>query len=618
MKVSDAIVGRAGRHASRTQRWLITIALALGTITWLLCTEGAQGIGRDEAQYMRAGEHYWGWFAELADNFEAGHTGASFAPATIDRYWTDNAPDHPVIMKVLFGVSWRLFHAAEDPNGAGLHPVPPGQPKGTFPLFKRPSTAFRLPAILFAGLLAALVFCFACEFVPLVAAVGASVLTIAQPHYFFHAPIACFDAPITTMAVAVGYAYWRSLRNPGWALAGGVLFGLALGIKHNAWLMPFFLVAHYLWMRRKDILRLRLPPVPLVFVSMLVLGPPLFFAHWPWLWPSPAQRARTYVLRHLQHEHYNFEYLGHNWNNPPTDLDLQLLRSTFPFVSTALTMPVTTMLVAGFGAAVLLRRRKRQTEGAGDDMAGQRLTLDPEVIPQPHEASWLRPGQDVDRALGGFFFFQILGPMSVLAVPASPIFGGVKHYMTAYPYVAIVAAIGLVWLYDRMALIARARGWPRLVPLAPAGVVLVCCLPALAETQRSHPDGLSHYNWLAGGFAGGASLGMNRQFWGYSVLPKLAWMAEHRPANRNTYWHDVLGDSLNMYVRDGRLPPGMGNTGVGEEAIMRSDLGIIVHERHMNLYEGVFWESYGTATPVFVRTREGVPLVTGYRRPGAP
>jgi hypothetical protein len=268
---------------------------------------------------------------------------------------------------------------------------------------------------------------------------------------------------------------------------------------------------------------------------------------------------------------------------------------------------------------VLLRRRKRQSDAnTTEDLTVQPPALDPEVITAPSASSWLRPAQDVDRAIGGFFFFQIVGPMSVLALPASPIFGGVKHYMTAYPYVAILAGIGLVWLVDRVALVARARALPRLAPVSRLGVVLVCCLPALAETQRSQPDGLSHYNWLAGGFAGGASLGMNRQFWGYSVLPKLDWMAEHRPANRNTYWHDVLGDSLNMYVRDGRLPPGMGNTGVGEEAIMRSDLGIIIHERHMNLYEGVFWESYGTASPVFVRTREGVPLVTGYRRPGAP
>lgn len=602
----------------RVPAWAVALFLGLGTFVWMLAVEGRQGIGRDEAQYMRAGERYWGWFSELSDNVKAGRLSQSFTASGIDRYWGDNAPDHPVVMKILFGVSWRLFHAAEDPDGAHLHPVPPAQPHGAIPLFSRPSTAFRLPAFLFAALLAVLTFYFALQFVGLWPSAGAAVLAVAQPHYFFHAQIACFDAPITTMAVAVGFAYWKSLRSPRWGVLAGVLFGIALGVKHNAWLMPFFLVAHYLWMRRRDLLRLRLPPIPLAFVAMLLLGPPIFFAHWPWLWPSPAQRARTYVLRHVQHEHYNFEYLGRNWNNPPTDTDLKLIRATFPFVSTALTLPVTTMALAGLGAAVFFRRRRRDTEGISSaDAEVQPATLAREEVGEG-PSSWLRPGRDVDRAPGAFFLFQIFGPMLVLAVPASPIFGGVKHFMPAYPFVAALAGVGLAWLGARMALIARANRLRRAAALAPAAVVIIGCLPALAETQRSHPDGLSHYNLLAGGFAGGASLGMNRQFWGYSVLPMLDVLAAHAPAHRNTYWHDVLGDSLNMYIRDGRLPPIMGNTGVGEDAIRRSDLGVLVHERHMTLYEAVFWESYGTVKPIHVRTREGVPLVTTYRRPGAP
>ena len=52
-------------------------------------------------------------------------------------------------------------------------------------------------------------------------AAAAAVLTLAQPHYFFHAQIACFDAPITTMAFAVGFAYWKSLRSPRWGIVGG-------------------------------------------------------------------------------------------------------------------------------------------------------------------------------------------------------------------------------------------------------------------------------------------------------------------------------------------------------------------------------------------------------------
>jgi len=100
---------------------------------------------------------------------------------------------------------------------------------------------------------------------------------------------------------------------------------------------------------------------PLAFVSMASLGPILLFALWPWLWHAPVARTREWLQRHTQHEHYNFEYLGQNWNlpPPPTQTGRWLLRATFPFVSTAFTVPVTTLALAAAGAVVLARRRRQ-------------------------------------------------------------------------------------------------------------------------------------------------------------------------------------------------------------------------------------------------------------------
>jgi hypothetical protein len=339
---------------------------------------------------------------------------------------------------------------------------------------------------------------------------------------------------------------------------------------------------------------------------MATIGPLVFFLMWPWLWPDPAGRVRGYLLRHLEHEHYNFEYLGRNWNLPPKDWDLKALRATFPFVSTLFTVPATTLALALAGTVVLARRRRKPEDAGG------------EVLPDPptaETATWLRPGGDVDRAPGAFLLVQIAGPLLVLAVPGAPIFGGVKHFLPAMPYLAVVAGVGLRWLGALATEVVSAPRLRRALPPALAGLV---CLPAVAETQRSHPDGLSHYNVLAGGFAGGASLGMNRQFWGYSVLPMLGWMSANAPASNRIYWHDVLGDALSMYTRDGRLRPGIGNVGADEVAIAGSDLGIVIHEKHFTLFEGALWRHYGTTRPAYVRTREGVPLVTAYRRPGTP
>jgi hypothetical protein len=605
---------RRGRLSALGRDRLVMGLLALMTVTWLLAVEGRQGFGRDEGQYFRAGERYWGWFEELALNLRAGHPTRSFTPAGLDRYWSDNAPDHPVVAKVLYGLSWRAFHRCTCTGPArGLHPIPVRGRHITLPLFSRDSTAFRFPAILFAALLVSLVYRFCRRFVSWPAAAAGAVLTLAQPHYFFHAQIACFDAPITTMAFAVGYAYWKSLRSPRWGVLTGVLFGVALGTKHNAWLMPFFLLGHYLWMRRGDVLGprfgfpgpRRVPRVPLAFVSMAVLGPIIFFLHWPWLWQAPVVRARMYLNRHLQHEHYNFEYLGRNWNAPVTDPRLKPLRMTAPFVETLFTVPVTTLALAAAGAVVLARRRR-----------GERLSpeaeLETPVVPAP---DWRRPGADVDRAPGAFLAVQIFGPLGVVALPATPIFGGIKHFLPAMPYIAVAAAFGL----DRLARAvagavgARALGRAPASRALPAALAALVCLPAVVETRRSHPDGLSHYNLLAGGFAGGATLGMNRQFWGYAVLPMLPWVNEH-PDNRSMYWHDVISDALFMYKREGRLGMEVGDTGYGQPAIGRSSVGILFYEKHWAGYEGTFWDDYGTTRPVLVREREGVPLITAYQR----
>jgi hypothetical protein len=599
------------RPGPRAVDRIVTALLALTTITWLLATEGRQGFGRDEGQYMRAGERYWGWFEELGTNLAHGTLGRSFTRAGIDHYWSDNAPDHPAIMKTLYGLSWRAFHRCHCTGPTrSLHPIPVPGRHITLPLFARESTAFRFPAILFAGALVALVYRFARSLMPRPAAAAAAVLTVAQPHYFFHAPIACFDAPITTMAFAVGLAYWKSLRSPRWGIAAGVLFGIALGVKHNAWLMPLFLVPHYLWMRRGDLRARRLPRVPLAFVAMLVLGPPIFYLHWPWLWRDPIARTRAYVNRHLEHEHYNFEYLGLNWNRPPTTAGRKLLRATAPFVETGLTVPVTTLALAAVGVVVLLRRRKGDPIVADGEREAPAASGDT-TTPAP---SWLRPGADVDRAPGAFLLLQTLGPLAVLAVPSTPIFGGVKHFMTAMPYLAVLAGIGISTVVPALMTLLPGA-WSRWRAAAPAALAALFCLPAVVETRRSHPDGLGHYNLLAGGFAGGATLGMNRQFWGYAVEPMLD-VIDRDPARREMYWHDVISDAISMYRRDGRLSMQVGNTGFGEEGIRRSQLGILFYEKHWAIYESWFWDSYGTTQPAFVRDREGVPLVTLYRRGG--
>ncbi|HXI57171.1 MAG TPA: hypothetical protein VNO55_13980, partial [Polyangia bacterium] len=78
------------RSGGRGRDRLVALLVGLVAVAWLLGVEGREGFGRDEGQYMRAGERYWGWFEELGANLKRGQGRQSFTPAGIDRYWSDN------------------------------------------------------------------------------------------------------------------------------------------------------------------------------------------------------------------------------------------------------------------------------------------------------------------------------------------------------------------------------------------------------------------------------------------------------------------------------------------------------------------------------------------------
>jgi hypothetical protein len=326
----------------------IALALAVATTAILLFASRNQGFTRDEGYYFDAGEQYWQWYAEVAEGLAHGNVDG-LREKSVDRWWSYNH-EHPPLMKVLYGVSWRIFHKCDCPAQGGRHPIGYSARHRTLSLLSE-SQAFRLPAFLMGGLLVALVYLFGAHAVSRRAGLVAAALALAMPRYFFHAQLSCFDAPMATTWLLTVYCYWRSLTDPRFALPAGISFGLALATKHNGFFIPILLVAHYLYVRRDALRALRFPPIPRAFVWMALLGPLVEFALWPWMWFHTVDRVREYFQFHLQHVHYNFEYLGVNYNNPPYP-------KSYPFVMTLLTAPVTTMVLALVGAVAFALGRQ--------------------------------------------------------------------------------------------------------------------------------------------------------------------------------------------------------------------------------------------------------------------
>jgi 4-amino-4-deoxy-L-arabinose transferase-like glycosyltransferase len=579
------------------RRWITALALAVGAFALVMTAQKDLGVARDEVVYMAHGSKYAAWWSGALSGKgmvnEAAITAHFGGPGA-----TANNREHPPLMKTLMGFSEKWFH--RDLGWAGS------------------ISAYRMPSAAMNALLIALVFLFASGIWGYAAGVIAALLTLFLPRAFFHAGLAAFDAAMVTMWMATLMAYYRALGSRRWCVALGLVFGLALATKHNAVMLPAVMLAHYVWVSlwsqgdalRQPGIKARIRAAarglwstqPWIAPALVVLGPLVLIATWPWLWFDTLDHLREWMRFHLTHVHYNYEYLGENLNAAPYPWHV-------PIVTTLLTAPVVTLLAATCGAGALVRRVMDRHD------TGQ---VQVQVQVQVHDEH--APGLLLVLSAG-----VAMGPFLLGSVP---IFGAEKHWAPAMPAICMLAGLGVVAAVE-LAVARLLRPGTRLETLArgrikgiTAAAVLLTGTLAIAaaavETAAAHPYALSHYNALAGGAPGGADLGMNRQFWGYAArgaLPYLNQQANEagQPATP-VYTHDAA-PAWGVYRSAGLVSAKLPDAGHETAGIARSKLAIVIHERHFNRHDYLIWDAYGTVQPVYVLTFQGVPIVSVYARP---
>lgn len=556
---------------------LLGLVLAAITVVGLAVGHRSVGYVRDEGIYFEAARSYAAWIEDLARA-----PGRALDRKGRDRRFRINH-EHPALMKLAFGLSGRLL--AQPPRTQDDSDVADGLvaalPEGA---------ALRLPAQLLAGLGVFLLHAAGRALAGTWGGILAAGAFILLPRVAFHAGLAAFDVPVAVAIFALVMAYRRALHDWRWGLALGPILGVCIAIKHNALFAPLLFGAHYLaclglaWVRAGR----RPTPgqlAPLPFVSMALLAPLVAIALWPWLWTDTFGRIAEYFAFHRAHAYYNMEFLGTNYNTPP-------MPWTYPWVMLWATVPTGLLLLAGAGIGAWISAE------AGTTPPG------PGTRPQP--GRWATPLPDpgfrLDGVLVGLF---AVFPIALIAWPTTPIFGGTKHFITAYPFLALGAARGLGALRGR-------SWWPRRWPQMPGLVVAIVLAPAAMATVDGHPHNLSQYAPMVGGPRGAAALGLNRGFWGHSITPLLPELPAVVGERGKLYIHDVDAKVVEQYRREGRWPAGLRPVPIG-----RADAGLLFHERHMATYEFELWDRLGTNAPAMIVTLDDVPLTSLYSRPGA-
>ena len=523
------------------------MALALGVayVVLLVGTSSTLGYARDEGFYFHAAESYAGWLDLLLRTPREALTRRA-----VDAAWEVN-PEHPPLLKALFGVSWLLLQKK-------LH------------LFAHEGTSFRFPAMCLSGLGVGIIYAWGREAVSRRAGIFAAVSFAFVPTTFYHAHLACFDAPIAALWTTVAYAYWKSLRHGApWPVLTGVLFGLAFASKHNSWFLPIAFGLHTVLLRGRrlaDDWREDRLAIPSALLWMALLGPVFLVLLWPLLWWDGAARFASYVRFHLQHEYYNMEFLGQTYFRPP-------MPRAYAWITTAATVPLVTLVaaVAGLLQSVRVWRRAPETERSTVLLWAIGIFVS--------YAAWLSPG--------------------------TPIFGGTKHWLTAYPFLCLFGSRA----FDAAAAVIEER-FPHPRHFAATAALVAALSSSVVQSLRAHPWGLSAYTPLVGGAPGAASLGLGRGFWGYQTGAVVDVLNARVPRNGSVYVHDTTYESFRMLQRDGRLRGDLRPVWSPAGA----DAAVYHHEQHMAGVEYQIWVALGTTRPWVVRGIDGVPVVMVYGR----
>ena len=544
---------------------VIGALLCVAVVVTLLLTAGAIGFTRDEGMYFHASTLVARWFEDLWTN-----SSKALRPGAIADAWAYNR-EHPSFIKSLFALSWLFLH-------------------NKWHLIADSSLAFRLPAMVLSGVAVWVTYLFGARVYCRSAGLVASVLFITMPRVFFHAHLACFDMPIVALWVLCLYVYYRSIERGGvvWPLVCGLVYGLALDTKHNAWILPFVFLVHgtiVILTQNKGCWKKPLVRVSSSFAAIIVLGPVLLYALWPWIWYDTKGRLLWYFNFQFNHVYYNMEFLGTNYFKAPSP------RLYMPIMILA-TVPTITLLFAGIGAgnrvSAAICRIKATIARAASHTDG--LDFRPNLL----------------------FGLAAVAAVSPWFLGKTPIYGGTKHWMTAYPFLALFASHGLMLVLRSMKtkmdlLTTRMPSWaPKLASIVSIGLVF---LVPVSITAHAHPYGLSSYVPLVGGTKGGASLGLNRQFWGYTTQNAAEqFLNDRAPYGSKVFIHDTIPIAWQFMQAEGRVRYDLR----GVSSVNDAQIALVQHELHMNEVDYQIWEKFHTQSPIFVVAQDEVPIVSIY------
>lgn len=365
-----------------------------------------------------------------------------------------------------------------------------------------PLRAMRIPSAVAYALSLVLIYLLALKVTGRPGALAAVFSYALLPRIFGHAHIAAAESITVFMTLLTVYCFLKGLKNPWWSVFLGIVFGLALNTKINCIFLPAILIpwAHA-YHRRKYVNN---------FFAMAFLSPVIMVITWPWLWHNSAARLLEYIYFFVTHQKTAIYYFGEKYNYGSETAPWH-----YPFVMTFLTTLPVVILFTVFGIISSLKDVK----------------------------------SDSIKTLFLWSFFAFL---AISALPASPRYDGVRLFLPAFPFLALLSGIGLHAILLRLPKGPPFRGAVYMRDLAAAVGILLIITGGLFSIIRIHPHELSYYNVYTGGLPGAWKKGMETTYWGEAVNEEVIKVLNELPPDaeiKTLALHDKVFDLLQKWDR---------------------------------------------------------------------
>jgi 4-amino-4-deoxy-L-arabinose transferase-like glycosyltransferase len=543
--------------------WIIALVLFLATLFILCATSNHYGLAWDEPYNYSPAVDAYQWLQLLVSH----PTQAISAPA-IEQYWT-KIHEHPSFSKLIAGITHGWF-------------------SGIF----GDMLSFRLGEFLLFSLLISLIYLFALQLFNRTTALFSAAAFLLMPRVFGQAHFATTDIPLTLMWFLTVFCFYKGLDNWKWSIATGIVWGLGLSTKINLLFLPIPLILWAQIFYRKKYGNNAF--------SMLFISPLIFFLSWPWLWFQTKTRIMEYLLFYAQHKFTTVYYFGKMYVLTPAPWH-------YPLVYTITTIPITILFLILIAIIVIVIEK---IPNAKIQMPNPpKGEISPSADKSQNPNAKLKTQFDLKMLI----LFNALFPILLQSSPASPKYDGIRLFLPAFPYLAIIAGIGFneilnyaklrfIWVKNIQPLLRN-----RIITLIISAILI---LPPLYHVIVTHPYQLSYHNLLFRGISGAHQQGMESTYWCEAVNQDvLQYLNQLVPENGKVRFLSFSDEVVQWYQEHNYLRKDI-------QCFSSDQPEYLVLQCRQGFFGGMEWNLYSHAAPIKAFSyRNQVPLVLIYQNP---